>query len=216
LFFYAGVCVSVTELALGLRKGGAVFHIALGRAAFRLWSAFLLMALMLVALLFAVYLAADWTALWLAHAANATLAEDAVAVVLLLSACLIVFVTVRLSFLLVPASMVEGTFGLQRGWRLTRGNFWRISGVVFVVSLPVVALILGAFLGIAGPELVKLLPIVSKLTPEALQDRVQTILSHHMAMLIGIDLIAAPFLLGLTLSAGAYGYKVLARKAALP
>jgi hypothetical protein len=212
LFFYAGVCVSVTELALGLRKGGAAFHIALGRAAFRLWGAFLLLALLLVALLFTVYIAAHGTALWLAHSPNAALADDAVAAVLFLGACLIVFVTVRLSFLLVPVSMVEGRFGFERGWRLTRGNFWRISGVMFVVSLPVVALILSAFFGIVGPELIKLRPIMSKLTWEILQDRVQLILSQHMAMLIGIDLIAAPFLLGLTLGAGAYAYRALSKK----
>ncbi|HKD23256.1 MAG TPA: hypothetical protein VKB71_14670 [Rhizomicrobium sp.] len=43
----------------------------------------------------------------------------------------LIYVQVRLLFLLVPATVAEKRFGLWRSWELSRGNFWRI----FVVGV---------------------------------------------------------------------------------
>jgi len=210
LFFYACVCVSVTQQALGLRKGGAIFHFALGRTELRLWIAFLLLTLILAMLLLGVYLATNGVVMLLARTGNIALAEGIMGLMLFAGASAIMFALVRLSFLIVPVAVAEGTMGLERGWRLTAGNFWRISGVLFVVTLPVVVVTVCAIFGLIGGDLAKLAAVAPKLTQEVLQNRMQVIISHHMAMMIGIDLIAAPFLLGLTLGASAFAYKTLA------
>ena len=210
LFFYACVCVSVTQQALGLRKGGAIFHFAIGRTELRMWSAFLLLTLILAMLMLGVFLATNGAVMLLARSGNAVLAGGVMLGMLFAGSCLIVFALVRLSFLVAPVCVAEGTMGLERGWRLTRGNFWRISGILFVVTLPVVAVTVCAVLGLIGEDLSKLVGVAPKLTQEVLQNRMQVILGRHMAMMIGIDLIAAPFLLGLTLGASAFAYKTLA------
>jgi len=210
LFFYACVCVSVTQQALGLRKGTAIFHFAVGRTELRLWSGFMLLTLILGALLVGVVLATDGVVMLLARSGNAALAQGAMGWMLFAGACAVMFVLVRLSFLLVPISVAEGTMGFERGWRLTSGNFWRISGILFVVTLPVVIVTVGGIIGLIGEDLAKLAAVAPKLTQEVLQNRMQVILGHHMPMMIGIDLIAAPFLLGLTLGASAFAYKTLA------
>jgi hypothetical protein len=60
-----------------------------------------------------------------------------------------------------------------------------------------------------GRELSALAMVARHLTPEAFMERYRMIVSGHAATLIGINLILAPFTLGLTLGASAAGYKAL-------
>jgi hypothetical protein len=46
-------------------------------------------------------------------------------------AAAVIYVQVRFTFLLVPATVAEKRFGLWRSWQLSKGNFWRI----FVVGV---------------------------------------------------------------------------------
>ena len=50
----------------------------------------------------------------------------------------LIYILVRLGFLLAPAAAMEGGFGLERSWKLTKGNFWRIVAIGLATLLPIV------------------------------------------------------------------------------
>jgi cytochrome bd-type quinol oxidase subunit 1 len=85
--------------------------------------------------------------------------------------------------------------------------------VLFVVTLPPLLILLGAVAALTGRELWALVPILDKLTLEVLTMRIQTIIEAHIATIIGLQLILAPFTIGLFLGAAAYAYKELVANA---
>jgi len=204
LLLSACVYVAVARQALGQRTGPAVFYFSLGGAEFRVFAAVLLLALIMLAMLLGTSLASG-AAVKFGGAAGPALASLAA----LAGLCLMLVVLTRLGFLMVPIAVMEKKIGFERGWELTAGNFWRIAAVIFVVTLPASIVFLGAFGWLTGPELVKLLPLAGKLSQEVFADRLQTIMDKHIAEIIGINLILAPFSLGLLMGASAYGYKAL-------
>lgn len=212
LLLYACINVAVIRQALGLRKGGAVFHFALGRAEFRVWGATLLLAAILGALALGCVLAVMGVTGAVAASAGEGPAAAAGAAVLLAGSGLLLVAIVRLSFLYVPIVVVENRISFERGWLLTAGNFWRIASVLFVVTLPVFVIVLAAFVVLMGQDFAALFTIADKLSPEVLSDRIQTIVDRNIATIIGINLIVAPFSLGLALGAAAFGYSALTAK----
>jgi hypothetical protein len=53
---------------------------------------------------------------------------------------LVVFVALRLLFLLGPVSVSEQQMGLRRSWELSQGNFWRILLITLAIIIPVTIL----------------------------------------------------------------------------
>jgi hypothetical protein len=210
LLLYAVINVALIRQALGLRKGGAVFHFALGTAEFRVWGATLLLMAILGTLALGCLLAMMTVTGAVAAAAGQAAGTAAGALALLGGSILLLVAIVRLSFLYVPIAVVENKISFERGWLLTQGNFWRIAGVLFVVTLPVFVVVFGAFLILMGPDFAALVPIADKLSPEVLSDRIEAIVDKNIATIIGVNLIVAPFSLGLALGAAAEGYKALA------
>lgn len=206
ILLYAVVNVSVARQALGLRKGAAAFHFALGRPEFRVFGATLLVALILFASIVACMIAAITVAVAVPGAAG----QAAAGVVTLTALCALLYLLVRLTFLYVPVIVVEEKVDLARAWRLTQGNFWRAGTVMFLVTLPPFAVIVAAMAALMGRDLSTLVPLVGHLPMEALSLRIDAILDRHAASIIGVNLIAAPFSLGLTLAAAAKGYRSLA------
>jgi hypothetical protein len=206
---YACIYVCVSQQALGLRKGGAVVHFVLGRAELRMWGTLLLLCVIAVFFVMALAFVTFAVSQIVAKTGNKEQAFLVMYGLLFVGACAFVFAIVRLAFLLVPVTVAEGKIGLERGWKLTHGNFWRISLVLFVVALPGTIVLICGVIALVGKELVELAQVAPKLPEALLQDRMQTIVSHHMPELIGINLIIAPFSLGLTLGAMAFGYRAL-------
>ncbi len=206
---YAMINVAVIRQALGLRKGSAIFHFALGRTEFRLWGATLILGAILATLAFGCIVAMIGISGAVAAAGGEHAAALAGAAAMLAGACILLVALVRLSFLYVPITVVEERISFERGWLLTRGNFWRIAGVLFVVTLPIFAIVFTVFMVLMGPDLASLAPIADKLAPEVLAERVQAIVDRHIATIIGINLIVAPFSIGLLSGASAYAYRAL-------
>jgi hypothetical protein len=202
------VYVAVTRQALGLRKGPAIFHFSMGMAELRMTGATLLLRLIVFVLAIGLVLAL--VAAGFLAGTNEIAAAGATAVLGICGACALLYAITRLGFLLVPVTVAENRITLERGWTLARGNFWRITSVLFVVTLPTLVVFLSAVFWLTGSELMALMPIVDKLTPEVLSDRIQTIFDAHIATIIGIQFIMAPFTLGLLLGAAAFAYKELA------
>jgi len=208
LLLYAAVNVSVVRQALGLRKGGAVFHFALGRPEFRVFGASLLVGLILVAVTAASVIVIVTAAVAVPGIAGQVAAGAAT----LAALCAMLFVLVRLTFLYVPVIVAEEKVGLARAWCLTGCNFWRAGTVMFLVTLPPFAVVVTAMAVLMGRDFATLVPLMGKLPLDALSLRLDAILDRHAAEMIGINLIAAPFSLGLTLGAAAAGYRELAGK----
>jgi hypothetical protein len=213
----ACINVPVTRQALGLRKGPAFIHFALGRAEFRLWGAYLLFMAIFVVLMVGFVLAMLLAAL----AAGATGSKPVVGAVILLVAfvglCALLYAITRLAFLLAPAVVVEEKISFERTWTLTHGNFWRIAGVVFFVTLPPAIVFLSAFGWLLGPEIAALFhqALSQHMSQQVVAERMQAITTSHISTMLGIQLIIAPFSVGLTCAASAYAYKALTAKAPL-
>ena len=80
---------------------------------------------------------------------------------------------------------------------------------MFFATLPAFVIVTSAFAALMGREFATLVPLIGQIPPEALSIRVQAIMDRHIATIIGINLIMAPFSLALTLGAAAYGYRAL-------
>ena len=205
------VYVAVTRQALGLRSGPAIFHFSVGLAELRVTGATMLLRLIAFALAIGIVLA--MVAAALIAGANEVVAVASAATVGIAGGLGLLYVLTQLGFLLVPVTVAEQRISLERVWTLAKGNFWRITSVLFVVTLPPLLILLGAVVALTGRELWALAPILDKLTLEILTQRIQTILETHIATIIGLQLIMAPFTIGLFLGAAAYAYKELVANA---
>jgi hypothetical protein len=202
------VCVAVMRQALGLRTGSALVHFALGRAEFRMAGGLLLLTGIMTVLALGVMLALGVGGLALRATGNPLLAALGGLVLVLGGAALLLVSGLRLSFLLVPITVAESRISFERGWTLTRGNFWRIAAVVFLVTLPTAVVVLSATTYLIGPQLF-MLARTPNMPMEEFLERYQTIVNANIPAILGINLIVAPFSFGLFLGAAAAGYKAL-------
>lgn len=209
VLLYACVNVAVIRQALGLRTGTAIVHFSLGRAEFRMWGASLLFIAIIFALTFGLILAVIAAGFAGQAVGSKMIAGAVVTVVLVAGLCVLLLSLVRLGFLLVPITVAEEKISFERGWILTQGNFWRIASVLFIVTLPTLVILVIASYALMGHDLDALAQVAQRLTPEAIMERYRIIVSAHAPEIIGINLIVAPFTLGLTLGAAAVGYKAL-------
>lgn len=211
----ACIYVPVTRQALGLRTGPAFAHLALGRAEFRLWGAYLIFVTILFVLVMGLVLATAVSAV----AANATGSKPLVGAVIVLvvfaGLCGLIYAITRLVFLLAPVVVAEEKISFERAWSLTNSNFWRIAGVLFLVTLVPAIVFLTAFASLLGPDTIALFhqAVAQNLSQEVIANRMQLIVNSHISLLLGIQLIIAPFSVGLTCGASAYAYKALSGKA---
>jgi hypothetical protein len=206
LILYAMNAVSVMRQALGLRHGGATIHFSLGWPEWRMLGANLLCALILGSMLL-VYLAGMVFATTLVKGMTAPVAIGAV-LYTIGGICGLVYIGLRLVFLVVPVVVAEDKVDLARGWTLTAGNFWRILAVMLAVSLPLLAIQAAATIAIGGPQLFAPLPAGEEAMVAAINLRM-ALLDKHMPELIGLFLILAPFNFGLTLGAEAAVYRAI-------
>lgn len=210
------VAVPVTRQALGLRTGGASIHFALGAAEWRVFGALISFALVMFAILMGLMLAVGLASMLLGLV---TTGSDG-GIVLLASrlivlgvVCAFLFIAVRLSFLLVPVTVVEGKIDLSRSWALSRGNFWRIAGIyaATLVPLAIVGGILQALL-VGPPHIPFLNPAeVADSTADKMNLMMEALSQSraNLPVLFGLSLVLAPFRAGLQLGAMAAGYNAL-------
>ncbi|MBV8799420.1 MAG: hypothetical protein JO208_06400 [Alphaproteobacteria bacterium] len=213
LLLYAIMYVPVMRQALGLRKGTAMVHFALGPAEFRVFGALLLFFVVMLVMAVGVGvlgLVLGGLSLALGKAAFVRL----IFALLILAAVLgFIYAIVRLGFLVVPVTVAEEQVSLTRGWVLTQHNFWRIFGVVLGVLLPVYLVHLIGLIAIVGPQLFAPLPANTNLAEQVLASRF-ALVGQHMPEYLGLTLILAPFSIGLITGATAFGYRALAAPAA--
>lgn len=201
--------VAVTRQALGLRQGPAVVHFALGPSEIRVFGA-VLGVFAVAVVFFMIYLGVIGAAKALVP--SNPVAKGAIGLFALAALLAIVYALIRLSFLLIPATVAEGKIGLARAWELSGGNFWRIVGVGIAAIGPIALVAIGAEIGILGPDF-----FVHSATPGAADtaQRMQEMAeqmraaSKHLPLLYGLSFLLAPFFMGLGLAPSAFAYRAL-------
>ena len=216
LLLYSIAYVPVAQLALGLRKGPAMVHFALGMPEFRLFGALLLFFLVIFVLFVGIGLLGILASGVSGLTGKNPIAGLVLALVVIAALLGFIYAMVRLGFAIVPVTVAENQVSLTRAWLLTRGNFWRILGTLAAVLVPLYLLHFGAIVALVGPGLFAPLPSNPGLAEEALASRF-ALVGRHIPAYLGITLILAPFYIGLAIGAAAYAYKALsAVKSATP
>lgn len=123
------IYVALARQALGLRSGPAFLYFSLDAAFWRLLGAYLLTFLILVG---GMILAAIASGILIAIIG--ALASVAFLIVVLG----MIYLLLRLFFLQAPLAVTEGRKILSRSWSLSRGNFWRIFGILAAIVIPFV------------------------------------------------------------------------------
>ncbi|HWA92422.1 MAG TPA: hypothetical protein VG889_20460 [Rhizomicrobium sp.] len=138
LLFVPQVAALAKE-ALGLRKGNAFLQFPFGADAWRLIGAYLLFYVVLIVIYILLIVASLVLGIVAGsvgdHVPTAAAGLIGIAIALFVVGA-ILYITVRMSFLLPPVVVAEQRVSLIRGWELTKGNFWRIFLIVVVLILP--------------------------------------------------------------------------------
>ena len=208
LLLYSIIYVPVTQHALGLRHGTPIVHLALGAPELRVMGAIILFIVVFIGMVLGVAVLAGILGLVGAATGKAAIFGLIAALVFLAAFFGFIYAIVRLSFLLVPVTVAEGHISLTRGWLLTRGNFWRIFVVLLAIVVPILLLHLAGMLAIVGPGLFAPLPAGAEAAGRAFSQRF-AVLGQHMPVYIGLNLILAPFGIGLGQGAAAFAYRSL-------
>ena len=212
LLLYAMNAVAVLRQALGLRKGPASLYFSVGLGEWRMLGANVLCALILGALVlgyFAGFLVVS--SLFKSDAVG----DGVMLAYAVIGGCLLVYIGLRLVFLVAPIVVTEDKVDFVRSWTLSSRNLLRILAVVAAVSLPLLAIQTVATILIGGPGLLAPLPADQHAMEAALNLRL-ALLDKHMPELIGLFLILAPFNFGLTFGAEAAAYRALVPPRTLP
>ncbi len=139
---------AITKEALGTRTGAAYLQFPFGMPMWRLLGATLLFFLILTGAYIGIILAGILLAAVSTLAATASgssvmvgaIAGTVTFVVMFSAFCALVYGSVIVGFLIAPVTIAEERISLKRGWKLARGNFWRIIGVLTAVFLPLLIL----------------------------------------------------------------------------
>jgi hypothetical protein len=205
---YAMVYVAVTRQALGLRQGAASIHFALGAPEWRMLGALLLMAIV-IGLLVVFYLIAASVAIGAAsNMGGQKAAVAAMGVAVLAGVGALVYAILRFAFLLAPVVVAEEKISLTRAWTLSTGNFWRILLITLAIAAPVFLVESIAAYAIMGADLLASVPVKGDIM--AILQATALVSQRHAPALTGLNLIMAPFSLGLNLGASAFAYRALA------
>jgi hypothetical protein len=213
--------VGITKEALGARTGSAFLQNPLGAATWRVLGALVLYLLLMIALYIAfVILVAGGAAATVVVGSTAGKAGLGLAVALVAIAfgLGLVYVAVRAGYLIAPAVVAEHRVTLAAGWRLARGNFWRIVVVCLAVILPVIVAELAWLSTIMGS--VPMPPMHPGMTPQEFQAWSQ---QFNVQMLVALEslfrrwwyivfpafVLVSTLLNGLFAGASAFSYRAL-------
>src|SRR5579864_560964 len=221
MLLLAMIGVAVTQQALGLRQGPAFARISLGSAEWRAFGGFfgLYLLLVLFVAVFAIVVSAASVAGTNAaqsNPASAGLLAGVIGLAVLIGIGILLYLVVRLSFLLVPSVVDGGEFGLSRSWLLTKGNFWRIVLIGLATLLPIVLILSVVQLVLFGPGY--FIPDLQQAGDAAARVRVlvdkMRRTRDNMPVLMGLSFVISPLLYGFMFSAAAFAYRSLSNPGA--
>lgn len=201
----AMMMVSVTQLALGQRQGGAMFHFTFGALEWRMFRTLFAAALFLLPPLMLLLLSGG--AVMGGAPAGGPQGMGALLALPLLAGVL--YFAVRLMALLFPVVLTEEKSIIVRAWTLTTGNFWRLLGAFLGALLPVYILTMVAMVFVLRDAL----PAGSSggmPTQEELA-ALAAVRDANLPILTGIQFAVAPLLVGLVVGVSAFSFKALTK-----
>lgn len=131
----AMINVGLMRKALGLHEGPIFFFFSLGSQVWRLIGSYLLLVLLAWAYMFLCIVACFAIYAGLAQASQGG-AIAAVVFIAIFAGLFLIYAAVRISFFIPPVVVAENHIGIRRAWHLGYGNFWRILGILLIVTLP--------------------------------------------------------------------------------
>jgi hypothetical protein len=218
LVLAAVIAVAITREILSPLKRPLFLRFSLGAPEMRLAAAFvgliMLMILFFVVCIVIAIIAGSVLGSLIPVTPGLTDAKRALAIGALVVVCLspvLIFLCVRLGFLVVPSVVMDGKFGIERSWQLTRGNVWRIIAVVLAVSLPLLIVTGIVEVAILGPDYFRhSMGSVGDKAEQARHSAEQIrLVAAKLPFLMGLSFVLAPFSYGLTFAAPAFAYRAL-------
>jgi hypothetical protein len=136
LIAQAMVTVGLMRKALGQHPAPVFIFFSLGGQVWRLIGSYILMMLLIIG---GVLVASGviGTVGFLLGKAAPKLMPLVVGVLIFVAVLAYFYSVVRLSFFIPAVVVAENHIGLRRSWHLGRGNFWRIFGILLIVTLPI-------------------------------------------------------------------------------
>jgi hypothetical protein len=206
----AVILIGLTQFALGLKSGPVFFYFSLGYPVWRLLGAMICAYLLLV--LGTLVVGIGVGIVIAAIAAAGVDAEIVVMLVPLIVLVVMVAMAVRLVFFLAPVTVAEGKNVVRRAWAISRGNFWRIFGVILAIVIPVLLVNLLLQFALFGDAAMNMGGVAGEQTPEEafrqLEQRIDQIRSS-LILVVPIFLALAAFMYGVMAAAAAYAYRAL-------
>ncbi len=213
---------AVMELAMGLLPGRRLFHFPFGKPVWRMIGAFLFAFVAIAALLICSFLAimAMGFVLRLATGGLAPPTGKAITAIFVALSFVVVYLAViytlvRLTFLIPPVTIANGRVDLVSGWKLARGNFWRIFLVLLAIFIPFVGVEYGAMIAAGGMP--PLLP--KEFTPQGQQAFEQAKIAWQVGLFtklyaawyitVPVIMVLTMLLLGLFSGAQAFAWRAL-------
>jgi hypothetical protein len=199
LVLYAMMYVPVAQLALGQRQGGTMLHFAFGLKEWRMFRALLGLLLLFFVAGLMISLMAGLPVAGGAITPLALLSEVGV----LLSLSGVIYIGVRLAFLVPAIVVAEEGPALARAWLLSAGNFWRLLAVALGALGPLVLTLAVVLLGL----------ISGSLDPHAPQtvESISAAASANLPLTTGLQFVVAPLLIGLSVGASVFSWRELNR-----
>ena len=221
LFFRAQIMTGLTQRALGQKAGIAGAYFSLGATFWRVFGAYLLIFLLLMAVqLVASLLLVLPTIILVGIGHSATRGGAVVAFFALWRLALFVVVSylfIRLAFVVTAVIVAEKRFDLIHPWRLVGGNVLRIFAVGLVIFVPLV-LVLGVIYALVlGPAIWSLVLSLAhahlygrQLAVALIQDisgGLTQLLARRWFILLPFALLSVTLEYGLAAGAGVAGYQ---------
>jgi hypothetical protein len=228
LFLRAVMMLGITQEALGMRKGVPFVYFAIGKDVWRLFGAyFILYVLMQIAALVIVLViaipavivgiiaATMVNASHLSHAAIWGLTAFGIVALVVLIYGAIIYVALRLGFLLTPIVVVEKSISIERIWNLSKGNAWRFFLVMLAIVLPIIFVymiaMIAIFFQVAWPALAAM-PHEGHVPAAVVSARmsafIRTLMSEWVVF-VPVMIVFTTILYGLAGSASAFAYRAL-------
>jgi hypothetical protein len=222
IVLFAVIAVAITREILNPSKGISYVHFSFGMTELRVIGGFFGLIMLMVTFIIALVLIGMVALIAVKAGAAGALSQQqalsAIGLIWLIGALAIFFALVRLSFLMVPAAVAEGGFGIEQSWKLTKGSFWRIVVIALATIIPLTLVCAAVEIAILGPEFVSF-PTAAALNDTAALARLQAVqmrqMSAHLPMLMGLSFLFAPLSYGLTFAPAAFAYRALKAKAGM-
>jgi hypothetical protein len=205
LLLFTMMSVPVTQLALGVRKQGALVYFAFSGIEWRLFRGVMGLVGFLVVPLLIISVIVGLLAAGGAGMSGAVRAGQAGLVLFVPYIAALVYFGLRFGLVLPALATSENGPLLPRAWKLTAGNFWRLLVVAAAILIPIEIVSALLHLMVEGP---------GAFAPQGdFSTAMAAAQMHAMAMEMplnsGISFLLAPVLLGLVLGAGASIYRRL-------